>query len=72
MVAFSNLCADISFQSDTRLLGVLGTPGLKGQKGDVVSMWDEFGRSFKGPAQPLPAILNTVHLIDLSQWALKE
>lgn len=39
---FSDLCGDISFQSDTRLLGVLGTPGLKGQKGDIVSIWDEF------------------------------
>lgn len=40
---FSGLCGDISFQSDTRLLGVLGTPGLKGQKGDIVSIWDGFG-----------------------------
>lgn len=56
MVAFSNLCADISFQSDTRLLGVLGTPGLKGQKGDVVSMWDEFGEVSKGlPNLSLPS-----------------
>lgn len=42
MVACSFLwfCGDISSQSDTRLLGLLGTPGPKGQKGDVVSILD--------------------------------
>lgn len=64
MVAFSNLCADISFQSDTRLLGVLGTPGLKGQKGDVVSIWDEFGEVPKGLRNlSLPSSTQCIYLI---------
>lgn len=36
-------------QSDTRLLGLLGTPGAKGQKGDIVSILDEIWRNLKVP-----------------------
>lgn len=71
-MTFSDLCGDISFQSDTRLLGVLGTPGLKGQKGDIVSIWDEFGEVSKClPNLSLPSLTQWI-LFDLSQGALKK
>lgn len=54
---FSDLCGYISFQSDARLLGVLGTPGFKGQKGDIVRIWDEFGEVSKClPSLSLPPL----------------
>lgn len=40
-------CYDTSSQSDTRLIGLLGTPGSEGQKGEIVRISDEIWRNFE-------------------------
>lgn len=40
-------CYDTSSQSDTRLIGLLGTPGSEGQKGEIVRISDEIWKNFE-------------------------
>lgn len=42
-----NFCCNISSQSDPSLIGLLGTPGSEGQKGEIVRILDEIWRDFE-------------------------